>query len=124
MQKIHASAVDDCIVPLVIAIQALSEHALSDLEDLVGPILFMIDNASEEDSPPCKRRRTRMDEESGEDRSLSDDEPVDDIGDAVPAHDVEREAPESGDDELEDGITDAMLAQDVQAAQDARFSSS
>ena len=48
---IHAGAVDDGIVSLVRAIQALSEHSLSDLQDLVGPILVMIDDAREEDAP-------------------------------------------------------------------------
>ena len=119
MQSRHASAVDGCIVSLVTAIQALSEHALSDLEDLVGPILVMIDDASEEEAPTCKRRRTRSEGESGGDRSLTDDEPDDGIEDAALAHDVGCGAPESGDDEPWDGITDAMLAQDV-----GRFSSS
>ena len=99
MQSRHASAVDDCIVSLVTAIQALSEHALSDLEDLVGPILVMIDDTSDEEAPPCKRRRAPSDEESGEDLSLSDDEPDNGITDAALAHDVECGAPESGNDE-------------------------
>ena len=99
MQASHAAAVDDCIVSLVRAIQALSEHSLSDLQDLVGPIIVMVNDAREEDAPPCKRRRTRSGEESGEDRSLSDDEPGNDIGDDVLARYGDREAPESGDDE-------------------------
>ena len=122
MQAIHASVVDDCIVSLVKAIQVLREHSLSDLQDLVGIILVMVDDTRETDAPPYKRRRTRGDEESGEDRNLSDDEPDNDIGDDVLAHDVEREAPESGDDEPWDGITDAMLAQDVHGARGAGFS--
>ena len=64
MQAIYASTVDDCIVLLVKAIQALSEHSLSDLQTLVGPILIILDEAREEQAPPytCKRRRTRSDE--------------------------------------------------------------
>ena len=118
MQNRHAWAVDDCIASLATAIKALREHALSDLKDLVGPVLGMIDDASEEEAPPCKRRRTRSDEESGEDRSLSDGEPDNDIPDAALAHDVECGAPESGDDEP----FDAMVEADLQAAQDAGFS--
>ena len=82
----------------------------------------MVDDTSEEEAPPCKRRRTRSDEESGEDRSLSDDEPDTGIADAALAHDEGCGAPESDDDEPWDGVTDAMLAQDLQAAQDAGFS--
>ena len=96
------------IVSLATAIKALREYALSDLEDLVGPILDMIGDASEEEASPCKRHRTRSDEESGKDRSLSDDEPHDNIGDAVGVCAVEREAPESGGDEPWDGITDVL----------------
>ena len=84
MQNRHAWAVDICTVSLATAIKALREHALSDLEDLVGPVLDMIDDASEEEAPPCKRRRTRSDEEFGEDRSLSDDEPDNGITSAGP----------------------------------------
>ena len=59
----------------------------------------MINDASEEEAPPCKHRRTRSDEESGEDRSLSesdsDDEPENGITDAALAHAVEFGAPET-----------------------------
>ena len=74
VQAIHASTVDDCIVSPVKAIRALSEHSLSDLQTLVGPILIIIEEAREQQVPPytCKRRRTRSSEESGEDRSHSD----------------------------------------------------
>ena len=120
MQAIHASAVDDCIVSLVKAIQALSEHSLSDLQNLVGPILIIIEEAREEQAPPytCKRRRTRSSEESGEDRSHSDSEPDNDVRDDVLVTDVEREAPESGDDEP----WDAVVEVDLQAARDPGFS--
>ena len=74
------------------------------------------------EAPPCKRRRTRSDEESGEDQSLSDDEPDNGIPDAALAHGVECGVPKSGDDEPWDRITDAMLEADLQAAQDAGFS--
>ena len=63
MQAIHASAVDVCIVSRVKAIQALSEHALSDLHDLLGLIAVSGDDASEQDAPPYKRHRTRSDED-------------------------------------------------------------
>ena len=83
-----------------------------DLQDLVGPIAAICDDASEEDAPPCERCRTRRDEEFGEDRSLSDDEPDGGITDARLARDAERGAPKSDDDEPWDGIIDAMLAQE------------
>ena len=116
MQNRHGWAVDICIVSLGAAIRALREHALSGLEDLVGPALHMVDDTSEDEAPPCKRRRTRSDEESGEDRSLSDDEPDNDIPDAALAHDGGSGAPESGDDEPCDPFEEAEL----QRARDAR----
>ena len=118
MQNRHGWAVDICIVSLGAAIRALREHALSGLEELIGPPLGMVDDTSEEEAPPCKRRRTRSDEESGEDRSLSDDEPDNDIPDAALAHDEGGGAPESGDDEP----WDAQLEAELQRARDAGFS--
>ena len=118
MQARHAWAVDECIVSLGAAIRALREHSLSGLEELVGHALGMIDDTSEDEAPPCKRRRTRSDEESGEDRSLSDDEPDDGIPDAALAHDEGCGSPESGDDEPWDPFEEA----DFQAAQNAGFS--
>ena len=119
MQTRHAWAVGICIVSLGATIQALREHALSGLEELVGHALGMVDDTSEDEALPYKRRRTRSDEDSREDQILSDDEPDDDITDAMLARDTERGAPESGDDEPWDGVIDAMLTQDVE-----RFSSS
>ena len=118
MQARHAWAMDTCIVSLGAAIRALREHALSGLEDLVGPALGMVIDTSEDEAPPCKRRRTRSDEESGEDRSLDDDEPDNDIPDAALAHDGGCGAPESGDDEPWDPFEEVEL----QRARDAGFS--
>ena len=118
MQARHAWAVDECIVSLGAAIRALREHALSGLEDLVGPALHMVDDTSEDEAPPCKRRRTRSDEESGEDRSLSDDEPDDGIPDAALAHDEGCGAPESSNDEP----WDAQLEAELQRAHEAGYS--
>ena len=115
MQNRHGWAVDICIVSLGAAIRALREHALSGLEELVGPALGMIDETSEDEAPPCKRRRTRSDEESVEDQSLSDDEPDTGIADAALAHDEGCGAPESDDDEPWCPFEEA----DFQAAQDA-----
>ena len=111
VQTIRAVAVDVCIVSLVKLIQALSEHALSDLQDLMGPIAVSSDDASEEGTPPCKRHRTRSDGESGEEQILSDDEPGDGIADAALAHmhGVECEAPGSGNDEPGDGHSKPSL---------------
>jgi len=118
MQNRHGWAVDICIVSLGAAIRALREHALSGLEGLVGPALHMVDDTSEDEAPPCKRRRTRSDEESGEDRSLDDDEPDNDIPDAALAHDEGCGSPESGDEEPWDPFEEA----DFQAGQKAGFS--
>ena len=119
----QAHAVDDCIVLLVNAIQALIDHSLSDIHDLVAPIAGISSTMRLRKmlallAAPSKHQRTRSGEESGEEQIPSDGE-HNRVTDAMLVHDVAAYcgASESdkehypSDDEPDDGITDAMLAQ-------------
>ena len=118
MQNCHSWAVDICIISLGAAIWALYEHVLMGLKELVGPTLSMVDDTSEDEAPLCKHCRTHNNEESGEDQSLSNDEPDSSILDVALAHGKGCGASKSGNDKPWDPFNKA----DFQATQNAGFS--